>query len=716
MDDRPHVSDPRSGLDATVAALARLDARLAVAVAMVQQVLGRGPEDDPFRGLYVADEDVEALLAGPAWHVVSTNPSSLAGLEPPWNRLAETFDLSPFDLDTVLIGLAPEIDLRYERIFAYLQNDVTRKRPTVDLALSLLSATTDEKAERRRHFTFDGPLVRHAVIHLDSDSGAPTVPFLARAIRVDQQIVSFLLDEPGCDADLAAFCDLISAPTPMADLPLDGETKAALSAVAVRAAADRHALPMLFSGPPGSGRRAAAAALALACRSPLLAADLHRAPPDSDASLIRRVFREAWRHHAIPYLSGITAVAGPSVMSALIEALLEYPAPTVVATDEDWIPPPLPWSRASLSPLRVRFAASTSSAAHAAWRVALADHGVAEADEIARSLADRVQLTPGAATEAVGQAVQSARWRQAVQTGTVSDAATPVTVNDLLTTAKTQCRQDITPLAIRIEPVFGWDDIVLSDPVRRQLEEICQRVVHRRTVMHDWGFADRMSLGRGVSVLFSGQSGTGKTMAAEVIARETGLDLYKIDLSGIVSKYIGETEKNLDRIFASASAGNAILFFDEADALFGKRSEVRDSHDRYANVEISYLLQKMESFDGLAILATNLRQNMDTAFTRRLSFVVTLPLPDASQRRRIWEQVWPDGAPRAETCDLDDLATRFKLSGGNIRNAAVAAAFFAAADGAPIGHDHLLHAVRREYQKMGKSVPDEELFAGRIVR
>ena len=198
-------------------------------------------------------------------------------------------------------------------------------------------------------------------------------------------------------------------------------------------------------------------------------------------------------------------------------------------------------------------------------------------------------------------------------------------------------------------------------------------------------------------------------MAAEVIARELSLDLYKIDLSSVVSKYIGETEKNLERIFDEAAASNAILFFDEADALFGKRSEVRDSHDRYANIEISYLLQRMEAYDGVTILATNLRANLDEAFTRRLQFAVDFPFPDENDRLRIWQALFPPDLPRARELDLPLLARRFKLAGGNIRNILVSAAYLAAADGGRVDMSHLLHGTRRELQKMGRLIADEDL-------
>jgi len=227
-------------------------------------------------------------------------------------------------------------------------------------------------------------------------------------------------------------------------------------------------------------------------------------------------------------------------------------------------------------------------------------------------------------------------------------------------------------------------------------------------VYGEWGFGRKLSLGKGLSVLFAGPSGTGKTMAAEIIAGELGLDLYKIDLSTVVSKYIGETEKNLSRIFIEAETSNAILFFDEADALFGKRSEVKDSHDRYANIEIGYLLQRMEEYEGVVILATNFRKNMDEAFVRRLHFTVEFPFPNEDDRRRIWERIWPQDTPKSSALNLDFMARRFELTGGNIRNIALASAFLAADNRNIVDMTHLLHATKREYQKMGKVVSESE--------
>lgn len=283
-----------------------------------------------------------------------------------------------------------------------------------------------------------------------------------------------------------------------------------------------------------------------------------------------------------------------------------------------------------------------------------------------------------------------------------------VTPTDLFEACRLHSNQKLSDLAQKVTPRYRWDDIILPDDRKELLREIVGHVRHHACVYDEWGFGRKFAMGKGLNVLFAGPSGTGKTMAAEVMANELGLDLYKIDLSSVVSKYIGETEKNLARIFTEAETSNAILFFDEADALFGRRSEVRDSHDRYANIEISYLLQRMEEYEGMAILATNLHKNMDEAFVRRMHFTVEFPLPDAAHRKRIWEKLWPPETPCNHPLDLDFMAQRFEIAGGSIRNIVLAAAFLAAGDGRVVTMEHLVRATQREYQKMGKVMMEGE--------
>jgi SpoVK/Ycf46/Vps4 family AAA+-type ATPase len=272
---------------------------------------------------------------------------------------------------------------------------------------------------------------------------------------------------------------------------------------------------------------------------------------------------------------------------------------------------------------------------------------------------------------------------------------------------RTQARRPLDELAQRIKPMATWQDLVLPESQSNNLREIAAHVRQRTKVYETWGFARKASRGLGISALFVGASGTGKTMAAEVLANELQLDLYRIDLSQVVNKYIGETEKNLRRVFDAADDSGAILLFDEADALFGKRSDVKDSHDRYANIEVSYLLQRMEEYRGLAILTTNMKKALDQAFLRRIRFVVQFPFPDAGLRAEIWQRIFPSQTP-TEGLDIRKLA-RLDIAGGNIRNIALNAAFVAAEAGESVMMPHVEQAARSEYRKLEKQMTGSEL-------
>jgi SpoVK/Ycf46/Vps4 family AAA+-type ATPase len=342
------------------------------------------------------------------------------------------------------------------------------------------------------------------------------------------------------------------------------------------------------------------------------------------------------------------------------------------------------------------------------WQDSLADCAIAASEADIDALASRFRLTTAQIREAAARARNQAAWCRAAQPSPASTAQPMLA--ELFAAARDQSGHELGQLSRKIVPKQTWRNIVLPPDQETQLREICDQAKLRQRVYGDWGFDRQHSFGKGLNVLFAGPPGTGKTMAAEVIAGDIGIDLCKIDLSRVVSKYIGETEKNLERIFTVAESANAILFFDEADALFGKRSEVRDAHDRYANIEIGYLLQKMDEYDGMAILATNLRQNLDEAFVRRLHAIVEFPFPDEESRRRIWEVTFPSEAPLAENLDFAVLAREVRLSGGHIRNIALLAAVYAAVEERAIGIDHIARASRREYQKLGRTWDDKRMM------
>ncbi|MFD0689871.1 ATP-binding protein [Actinomadura fibrosa] len=578
--------------------------------------------------------------------------------------LRDTYALTDAEMGVTALALEPEV--------------TGRARPTVADALASVPGA------ERRHFQGDAPLISERIVALLGDG-----PLIARRMALDEQIADVLLGQNGLDRRLVPFCTLTSPPPSLwAEAPLPDERRAALL-VAVQAAWGRR-LRLHFDGPRGSGRRTTARALAGRLGVPLLTVD---APPGPD--LMFHVLREASLHGALLYAP-----------DDLADEVRGYPGVAVTAGAG-----PLPGPPGDT--VEVSFARPCYEVRHRVWTVRLAAAGMdaAPAAELAarfRFGPDRIggAVAAAAATWAVERAMRPPQSGQPdPDDPTGPDGTAGPGRAELFAAARAQTGHELAALARRIEPLNGWDDLVLPADGLGQLRELCAQVTGRRTVWRDWGFADKASRGRGVTALFTGPPGTGKTMAAEVVAGELGLDLYTIDLSSVVSKYIGETEKNLEKVLAAAGDADAVLLFDEADALFGRRGEVRDARDRYANVETSYLLQRLEQYDGIALLATNLRRHLDPAFTRRLGFVVDFPLPGEAERRLIWERSLPARAPRGDDLDLSALAGEFPLTGGEIRNVVLRAAFAAAAAGQPIGQGDVLEAIRREHRKTGRVTP-----------
>ncbi|HVF06365.1 MAG TPA: ATP-binding protein, partial [Frankiaceae bacterium] len=421
---------------------------------------------------------------------------------------------------------------------------------------------------------------------------------------------------------------------------------------------------------------------------PVLALDLRRLSRTADAvAVAAKAVREARLAGAVLLAAPLDAVADET--PAAVRLLADAAATVVLVGTVTWDPL---WG--SDQPLLLDVEPLRATHRSQLWRGLLAGDLAGDLD--AGSETAQFVLSP----EQVARAARSARLR-----ALAADA--PVTVADLRYGARAQNAVGLERLARRIAPAVGWRDLVLPDPTVARLREIALRARHRARVLDEWRMRPGGGRGRGVTALFAGDSGTGKTMSAEVIAADLGLDLYSVDLSSVIDKYVGETEKNLERIFSEAAGVNAVLLFDEADAIFGKRSEVRDAHDRYANIESAYLLQRMESFDGLAILATNLRANLDEAFTRRLDVIVDFPTPDEELRRALWDRCL-GVVPRSGDLDLDFCATAFELTGGNIRSAAITAAYLAAEEDRALTTADLVTGVYREYRKMGRLTLEAE--------
>jgi hypothetical protein len=420
--------------------------------------------------------------------------------------------------------------------------------------------------------------------------------------------------------------------------------------------------------------------------------------PDPE-DVVARAAREAQLANAVLALTAANHVAasGGSASGALRRFLAgQDPSLRFLLAPEPWS---LPNYAAARTVFHLDLPAPDAEARQQLWAASLNGHAP---DVDLGELANRFRLTSGQIASAARHAYTLASVRQGSQRNGADGHQ--VGRDELFASCRAQSTGALEGLAQRIDSIYTWEDLVLPPQVKQQLHSLENWVRYRHVVYGEWGYSRRVMLGRGLAVLFSGPSGTGKTMAAGIMARNLELDLYRIDLSSVVSKYIGETEKNLSRIFAAAETANAILFFDEADALFGKRSDVKDAHDRYANIEVSYLLQRMEAYDGVAILATNFRQNLDQAFARRLQITVEFPFPQASDRERIWQKLLPADVPQAGDVDVGYLAAQFALAGGNIKNSVLTAAFAAAAQAGPIAMRHLVRAVSQELAKMDQPV------------
>lgn len=587
------------------------------------------------------------------------------------DTLCELFRLSPFERDLLLLCAGVELDSEVARLVAAASGEPRVAAPTLALALAALpgahwSALTPAGALRRWRLITVG--VGPALLH--------------SPLRIDERVLHYLAGVEHLDTRLAGIARPVA---PASQLTAWQELQVQRITEAWRGPRSG-VLPLVqLCGDDRSALRevAAAACRALGLGIYAIAADTLPAAPAEVEALARLWEREA-------------ALAG---LALLIEQADDAP-------------------EGGRGLAARRLAEQVSGAVLIAGRERLADLVRPDvAIELPRPTASEQralwQAALGPAAESLSGHIDVVASQFSLSGGAIRAAARSVIASDaegmgdaLWAACREQARPRLEGLAQRVESPAGWDDLVLPEEQLSILRGVVAHVRRRATVVEAWGFGRRGGRGMGVTALFAGPSGVGKTLAAEVLANELRLDLYRVDLSQVVSKYIGETEKNLRQVFDAAEGGGAILLFDEADALFGKRSEVKDSHDRHANVEVSYLLQRMEAYRGLAVLTTNMKQALDPAFLRRLRFVVTFPFPDTAQRAAIWRRAFPPGVPTG-ALDVEKLA-RLSVAGGAIQNIALGAAFLAAEDGRPVAMAHVLAAARAEYAKLDRKLTEAE--------
>ncbi|WP_326703401.1 ATP-binding protein [Streptomyces cyaneofuscatus] len=692
--------------------LARVEERVRHAVAARRAA---DPEpDDPYRGQYLTPDAVERILKSrdafaPVPSYGAEPPSYVT--EPPSHvtepgsrlvGLVRSFGLVELDVELLLVAMAPDIDARFERLYGYLNDDLTRRRPAVGLALELCGLPA--AGSGRFRFQPSAPLVAGGLLEI----GDPERPLLSRTLRVPDRVTAHLLGDDEPDGRLRG---LVRVPAPGStvrnDLVHDDSTRdddrPEVHRIAAALATGSGLVHLIDRGGDPSGL--AVDALTAAGRRPLVV-DIAAlaAAGDRAAELVRTLAAEARLAHGGVVLGPLEVLAperpeGARLLASLCAAVSG--TPLIAYGKKNWDPL---WTRDSPVPVAVLPPGPAGAARR--WRQALAEAARSVGLPDGQAPADDDRLIEATASYRLDS--DQLRKAATVAARLAAQERRPVHPDDLRTAVRAQNGAGLERLARRIEPAVGWDDLVLPPATRTQLTELALRARHREQVLGQWGMRPGGGRGRGVIALFAGESGTGKTMSAEVVARELGMELYVVDLSTVVDKYIGETEKNLERIFVEASDVNGILLFDEADAIFGKRSQVKDAHDKHANVESAYLLQRMESFDGIAVLTTNLRANLDEAFTRRLDVIAEFPMPDAEQRLALWDRCLGTSIPRDPTLDLEFCAARFELAGGSIRACVVTAAYLAAESRAPLTMDQLVTAVLQEYRKLGRLVLESE--------
>jgi hypothetical protein len=594
--------------------------------------------------------------------------------------LSQRFGLSRFELETLLLCAAMELDTRTAALCARAQDDPNRPYPTFALALTLFDEPAWDALSPER------PLRYYRLLEINQPSAQPLT---SSPLRADERIVNFIKGLNYLDDRLAPLLTPIE--TSEVELPPSQLQVAESILHHWKQAATMRRLPVIqLTGVDSGSKQLIAGHVAAKVGLELLRLPVDALPTQvADLETLARLWqRETMLLPVALYLDAHEVEPTPAEAAgghalALTHFLDRARGVVFLDTREAW--PTLE----TTATFDVGYTAAAEQ--KAAWASALGEKA-----------GDSPALVAGQFNFNVAMIQRIAR------AALLDDGANGSVQDRLWELCRASTRPRLESLAQRLEPKATWDDIVLTQEAMGLLHQIADQVRRRMVVYDDWGFRARMNRGLGISALFAGESGTGKTMAAEVLANDLRLDLYRIDLSAVVSKYIGETEKNLRKLFDAAEYGNAILFFDEADALFGKRSEVKDSHDRYANIEINYLLQRMESYRGLAILATNMKSALDTAFMRRLRFIVNFPFPGTVERKLIWQKVFPGETPTV-ALDYDRLA-RLNLTGGSIHNIAVNAAFMAAAQQPPqVTMPLVLAAAGTEFRKLDRPINDAEL-------
>ncbi len=635
-----------------------------------------------------------------------------------FESLCERCAIEGIDAEILLITLAPEIDRRYRRVFAYLHDDFTRGIPSVGLVTDILAPLADDvdRLELLAHFESESPLIKRGLVDLLAARSDDVKPLSQRHLKVGDAAAGWVVGVPRLNDSIRDRARYLGVPGPAAPFTLPPSAAEALNTVVERIRTSSRGVSLFVLGRETWSSDAACFQIAHSLGIPVVRVEMASLLASADRAIedVTQILRDAFLFGAALQVVGFPDVSreDPAVIrsvESLWRRLQEWEGliflPSIVR-------PPGAWLIQGRHALSLTIEAPNFSERQGVFS-ALLDASEIRAtlkpDQV-ETLASRYKL----GRQQIQQAVAYARdiaWARALkpEDGETDPGGGHITFEDLVEGARAQFSRDLGSLARRVNPRFDLDDLVLPDAQKDHLVELVAFVERRGIVYETWGFQAKFPRGAGAKALFHGRSGTGKTMAAEVLAKALGLDLFKVDLSSVISKWVGETEKNLASIFDRAEEAQAVLLFDEADALFGARTNVGNAVDRYANLETNYLLQRIEDYDGVAILSSNLKQNIDEAFTRRFHFIMEFPFPDRDSREEIWQRAYPVEAPLADDVDFGFLADQFKFTGGNIKNSVLRSAFLGATHGDKISMVHVLRGVLREYQNLERD-PTERDF------
>ncbi|MCL2326733.1 MAG: ATP-binding protein [Proteobacteria bacterium] len=631
-------------------------------------------------------------------------------------RLVRDFDLDAFEADVVFLALAQTVDSGFRQCIVEMRRNMALGSVDVGLAIALFSASFSEKVEHRRAFLPSGRLLSNHLCELKPKFGSES-QLNDMVLQLPSRIVSYILDQEA-ELHLEGFSRLYWPKTMLSQVMLGERHRRQVMAIVSQyerylalksswgveevGGGGRH-LILLFSGVSGTGKTLLSQAIAHSLNRPLLLVDAHEL--ESRRSLednLDVLMREAKLRRAVMLFDDCELLFGNRLqgnrdLPLLLAALDAYEGLVILTTN---VPAALDPALDRRVTLHIDFDIPTAKLREEIWRLHLPSQVQLSEDVDLAHLAEKYEFAGGTIRNAVAVAMNRALFEAD------GEAQPLLTMQILDESARTQIRNRIKKLADKTVTSLTLEDLVLPKRLKDQLRSIIASVRNRRMIFEEWGFGEKLTTGRGVCVLFRGDSGTGKTLSAEIISNELGMTLYRVRIPAIMSKYVGETEKNLEKCFREAAASGALLLFDEADSIFSKRTEVQNANDRYSNMEVNLLLQEVERFEGLVILTTNLDAAIDDAFERRLNHKLDFPFPDARDRARIWKRLLPGRAPLEPGIDFEVLGRDFELSGGCIKNAVVRAAYRAAEYKTTIGMDLLESCGLQEYREMGKLVPN----------